>query len=79
MFDHCIVRVTVDGKVYWLDPTRRYDDALEKMTQCHFGWALPLRAGVTAVEKMSDAQVELISETLEQVTLGEGPKSRFII
>lgn len=76
VFDHCIVRVAVDGKVYWLDPTRQIQmSALDKMTQCHFGWALPLRAGATTVEKMPDPPVELISETLEQVTLGEGPET----
>jgi hypothetical protein len=74
LFDHCIVRVAVDGKLYWLDPTRQLQPSpLDKVTQCHFGWALPLRPETAGLERMADPGVPHLSDTLEQVTLGAGP------
>ncbi len=74
LFDHCIVRVEIDGKVYWLDPTRQLQPSpIGKVTQCYFGWALPLRTGAGALERMADPTVPHLSDTLEQVTLGDGP------
>jgi hypothetical protein len=76
LFDHCIVRVEVDNKVYWLDPTRQLQpSSLDKLTQCHFGWALPLRPDTAALERMAEPDVPHLSDTLEQVTLGAGPNA----
>lgn len=73
-FDHCIVRVEVAGKVYWLDPTRlKQPSPLEAMSQCHFGWALPLREGVNALERMADPTPVNWLEATERVTLGASP------
>lgn len=75
IFDHCIVRVAVDGKVYWLDPTRLLQPSpLETLNQCHFGWALPLKAGIDALERMPDPTPAHTQETFERITLGKSPK-----
>jgi hypothetical protein len=40
-FDHVIVRLNIDGKTYWLDPTRSYQKgSLDHMDQPLFGAAL---------------------------------------
>lgn len=71
VFDHCIVRVAVDGKVYWLDPTRQVQPSpLDKLSQCHFGWALPLREGQSKLERMPDPPVPQLIETQEKIVLG---------
>ena len=76
LFDHCIVRVEIDGKVYWLDPTRQVQPSpLDKVTQCYFGWALPLRADQSALERMADPPTSHLSDTLESVTLGDSPEA----
>lgn len=75
-FDHCIVRVEVAGQVYWLDPTRlKQPSPLAAMSQCHFGWALPLREGQTALERMPDPMPITWLESDERVTLGPSPET----
>jgi hypothetical protein len=76
LFDHCIVRVAIDGKVYWLDPTRQMQPSpLDKLTHCYFGWALPLREGVRELERMAEPPDINISEMLEHVTLPDTPSA----
>lgn len=42
-FNHCIVRVQVEGRAYWLDPTRYPQGGdLKTVSQARWGWALPL-------------------------------------
>ena len=42
-FDHVITRVTLDGKVYWLDATRNYQfGSIERLGFYDFGKALPV-------------------------------------
>jgi tetratricopeptide (TPR) repeat protein len=41
-FDHVLVRATVDGKIYWLDGTRRGDQSLDLLSPPAFRWALPV-------------------------------------
>ncbi|WP_420471852.1 DUF3857 domain-containing transglutaminase family protein [Brevundimonas sp. FT23042] len=44
-FNHCIVRVRLNGGVVWLDPTMSAQAGdLEHLTRAMFGWALPLEA-----------------------------------
>lgn len=74
VFDHCIVRVVADGTVYWLDPTRLMQPSpLSALNKCHFGWALPLKPGAVALERMSDPAPAHTLEAEEQVTLGKSP------
>jgi hypothetical protein len=44
VFDHVLVRATIEGKSYWLDGTRVGDSALATLPPPMFRWALPLRA-----------------------------------
>lgn len=70
MFDHCIVRLAIGKKIYWLDPTRQVQASpLDKLTQCFFGWALPMRPGVTALERMPDPNLPHLVESHESVQL----------
>ncbi len=53
VFNHCIVRLQIDGKSYWLDPTvPSQSGRLAIIYQPHSGWALPLAPGTTALESM---------------------------
>lgn len=42
LFDHVMVRATIDGKVYWLDGTRLGDESLDALEVPNFHFALPL-------------------------------------
>ncbi|MBL8537333.1 MAG: DUF3857 domain-containing protein [Hyphomonadaceae bacterium] len=69
-FDHCIVKATISGAAYWLDPTRaRQLSPLAALSQCHLGWALPLADGAT-LERMPDPSPVHSLETRERITLG---------
>jgi tetratricopeptide (TPR) repeat protein len=52
LFNHVIVRATIDGRSYWLDGTRRGDRDLEDLAAAPFGWALPLRTAGAALERI---------------------------
>lgn len=53
-FNHCIVRVRLDGRAYWLDPTRYPQGGnLDTVSQPRWGWALAL---------VDDAQLEPMGE-----------------
>lgn len=74
VFDHCIVRVVADGDIYWLDPTRQMQPSpLNALNKCHFGWALPLRPGAAALERMPDPSPAHTLEAEEHITLGKSP------
>lgn len=76
LFDHCIVRVAIDKAVYWLDPTRQLQPSpLDKVSQCYFGWALPLHDGAAALERMADPPMTHLTETKEQIALGDRPEA----
>lgn len=47
VFDHAIVRVRIDGKIYWLDGTRRGDRDIGRITPPPYRWALAVREGAT--------------------------------
>ncbi|MBX3745380.1 MAG: DUF2569 family protein [Verrucomicrobiae bacterium] len=54
VFDHVIVRLELDGQVIWLDPTRSHQGgSLAERALDAFGWALPIRDGVTELEPVS--------------------------
>ena len=42
LFDHVIVRATIDGTDYWLDGTRTGDTSLDRLQVPNFRWGLPL-------------------------------------
>ncbi len=74
-FDHCIVRVQLDGETYWLDPTRYPQGGdLEHLHQARFGWALPLVAGAE-LQVMGREPVRATFTTEETYELGPSPTS----
>lgn len=73
-FDHCIVRVRIDGKSHWLDPTQEAQiSPLGPLAECRYGWALPLAPDVADLEHMGDEPYVHSLESLERVTLGKSP------
>ena len=54
-FDHAIVRAVIDGKVFWLDPTRTGDRSLAGLETPAFHWALPIHAGADKLEALAVA------------------------
>lgn len=70
LFDHCVVRVQCEGKVYWLDPTRSTQGGtLDKIGQPRFGWALPLNGGAK-LEHMGQDEAQVVLSIREDFTLG---------
>ena len=73
-FDHCIVRVRIDGVSHWIDPTQEAQVApLGALAECRYGWALPLTAGVTALEHMGEEPFIHSLDSVEHVVLGKSP------
>ncbi|MES2015407.1 MAG: DUF3857 and transglutaminase domain-containing protein [Pseudomonadota bacterium] len=53
-FNHVIVRATLDGKTYWIDPTRAPQKGdLEHLYQADYGLALVLEKGTRALVPMA--------------------------
>ncbi|WP_232417965.1 DUF3857 domain-containing protein [Methyloversatilis thermotolerans] len=58
MFDHVLVRATIDGKTYWVDPTRATQLAsLDRLYQPDFGRALVLRADTAGLTAMAGTRM----------------------
>lgn len=71
VFDHCIARVRLDGRVFWIDPTRRaHEPRLEDIANPLFGWALPLVERDGALEEMPPQAARLVLSKKEVVRLG---------
>jgi transglutaminase-like putative cysteine protease len=71
VFDHCIVRVKVDGESYWLDPTLRPQrGTLAEIWQPRHGWALPIAPEATTLEEMKPPPAKVLFETIEKFELG---------
>ncbi|MFM7335458.1 MAG: DUF3857 domain-containing protein, partial [Tabrizicola sp.] len=53
VFDHMILRAILDGQTVWMDPTGSHEGGgLGTATQPDYGYALPIVAGTTALERM---------------------------
>jgi transglutaminase-like putative cysteine protease len=64
-FDHCIVRVTIDGEAWWVDPTQSSQGGdLANLTRPRHGWSLPLVAGAT-LERMREGEIPTVCATRE--------------
>lgn len=67
-FDHCIVRATVDGEAWWIDPTLSSQGGdLVHLTRPRHGWALPLVERAT-LEPLRETSVLTVCETRETWT-----------
>lgn len=72
-FDHVIVRVDLDGKTRWIDPTRFGDLSLEPNPGPGYFWALPLRAKGAELERLPDTpQTQPSIETFLTMDAREG-------
>ncbi|CAL80283.1 conserved hypothetical protein; putative transglutaminase-like enzyme, putative cysteine protease [Bradyrhizobium sp. ORS 278] len=71
MFDHCIVRVRIDSKSYWLDPTLpRQGGSLAAIELPHLGWALPLSSDVAQLEKLPEQTVAPVAHWHDEWRIG---------
>lgn len=70
VFDHCIVRLRLADKTYWLDPTRKTRAiSLDKIVPTLLGYALPLVPGAI-LEKMEMLPATLFVDVKEKIVFG---------
>lgn len=76
LFNHCIVRLRLKGRSYWLDPTcPEQSGQLAVLPQVHSGWALPLSGEADALERMGpDEPVQQVNIE-DEVEFGPKPDS----
>ena len=71
VFDHCIVRLRLDGTNYWLDPTMPIQSgSLQNIFQPHTGWALTLSPDTTDLEQMEGDRPIDVVHWEDNVTFG---------
>jgi transglutaminase-like putative cysteine protease len=74
-FDHCIVRLRLEGETYWLDPTNfPQGGALTNFCQARYGWSLPLEPGAS-LEFMGEPPLADTWMADELYELGPDPDS----
>jgi transglutaminase-like putative cysteine protease len=72
LFDHCIARVTIDGKRYWIDPTRRYQPhQAALLTNPHLGFALPITESGDGLEDMGTPEARTFLNLRETLVYGD--------
>lgn len=64
LFNHVLVRATIDGKSYWMDGTRSGDASLARLRVPDFGWGLPLVPTGAQLVKMQPPALEQPDEEL---------------
>jgi hypothetical protein len=76
VFNHCIVRLRLNGKTYWLDPTMpRQEGRLEVIHQPHAGWALPLTVDTKDLERLQNDDPVHWRHSEQELRLGPKPDS----
>jgi hypothetical protein len=71
VFNHCIVRLRLDGVPYWLDPTLQMQSGdLENIFQPNTGWALPLTSGTVCLEKLGSETPLHLLDLEEELRIG---------
>lgn len=71
VFNHCIARLRLDGRSYWLDPTVAVQcGRLQDVYQPHPGWALPLTDETTELERMGSEEPLHVIHCEDEITLG---------
>ncbi|HWE45165.1 MAG TPA: DUF3857 domain-containing protein [Caulobacteraceae bacterium] len=58
VFDHVIVRATIDGQVFWLDPTHMHEADVELVGMPRFKYALPISDAGAGLEPLQEAKPE---------------------
>lgn len=84
LFDHVILWLELDGKDYWLDPTRLYQEgSLDTLYQPDYGNALVVKAGVGGLRRMHPAgwigRSKDVSETIYAADEADGPSRMTIL
>ncbi|WP_441240494.1 TonB family protein [Tardiphaga sp. 768_D3_N2_1] len=70
-FDHCIVRLRVDGVSYWLDPTiPDQGGTLSSSYPPVTGWGLPLSKEARGLERIADRPAPHILHTEDKLEVG---------
>lgn len=72
LFNHVIVRATIDGKAYWLDGTRTGDSRLDRIDTPDFGWGLPLVADATLVRLVPAQPEQPLSDRVLKIDARQG-------
>ncbi len=76
VFDHCIVRLQLDGVSYWLDPTELPQCGdLPDIYQRHSGWGLPLATDACQLEELDGDQVIQFQEIEDVIEFGPSKTS----
>jgi Domain of Unknown Function with PDB structure (DUF3857) len=76
LFNHCIVRLRLNGSSYWLDPTlREQSGTVETVFQPHAGWALPLTSDTMQLESMGEARPLHYLNCEDEVCFGPAVRS----
>jgi transglutaminase-like putative cysteine protease len=71
VFNHCIVRLCLNGLSYWLDPTiQTQSGSLPHIFQPHAGWALPLTRDTTRLEKIGSDEPLHVLHAEEDLSVG---------
>lgn len=72
-FDHVIVKVILDDKVYWLDPTREYQTgSLTNTYQPDYGYALVVNKETTNLEPMNNPKQVYKKVIFDHFDLSQG-------
>lgn len=80
VFDHCIVRLRLDGVSYWLDPTATVQGGtLSNVFQPHIGWALPLAIETTELEQLKGEEPLHVVHWEDDITIGPKRTSPAIV
>lgn len=80
VFDHCIVRLRLDERSYWLDPTAsRQSGTLKHVFQPHIGWALALSQATVELEELGGGEALHILHWEDDVTVGPKVTSPAIV
>ena len=70
-FDHVIVRVTANGKVYWIDPTASYQHGpIGQRSLPDYGYGLVIRTGERGLTSIPPSGAEAMTMTMETFTVG---------
>jgi hypothetical protein len=71
VFNHCIVRLRLNGATYWLDPTLQTQSGrLAGIYQGCAGWALPLTAETTQLESLGSTKPLHVLDCSDELRFG---------
>lgn len=70
-FDHCIVKLLVEGRSYWVDPTLRAQKGpIDHQSSRCAGWALLLAQETMALEQLDEPAPVLLVDASERMVFG---------